>query len=249
MKNSIEHIEDFLEGKLSAEEEVAFKLRMEAESEFAKEVEAHRQAHDVVEMYTKIRMKEKVKAIHQNSKARPIFFLKRPFLIAASLLVIIIVSCFSYAKTNYSNPSLIADNIQLITLDQRNISDEGKGELYKNLESAYRANDYDQAIDILSSTPQSSSYNWEQFALGNLYLQVEKSSEAIGVFQSLMESGDIRYLEDAQWLLAIAHLQNDDEENAKLSLENIIQTPDHSLYNQAIEMKKRLNSFWRRIVN
>lgn len=248
MINFYDKIEDFVAGRLSAEQEQTFKAKMEAEPEFLQEVEAHQDAHDVVGMYAKIRMKEKVKSLHQKSKTTSGVFQKKNYLVAASISILMIMSGFWFAGTNFSNQALVADNFQLPTFSQRNIGNNNADEISKQVKDAYTNKDYEQAISLLSSIPQSLAYNKAQYHLGNLYLQEKHSLNAIAVFQDLIESGDTRYLEDAQWLLVIAHLQNDDVELAKLSLEQILQTPGHSLYNRALEMKKKLNSFWREIV-
>lgn len=248
MNDFYNKIEDFLAGNLSPEESFAFKAKMESEPDFAREVEAHKEANETVEMYTKIRLKEKVKTLHHKAKVKPGVGQRRIYSIAASISILILAGALWFANANFSNQALVADHFQLPAFTQRDIDNDNLDELSKKVADAYAAKDYIQAISLLSSIPESPLYNEAQYHLGNLYLETNQPAKAIAPLETLIDRNDARYVENAQWLLVVAHLKNDDLEKTKLSLETILQNPNHFKYGQAKELKKKMSAFWRNFV-
>ncbi len=248
MKDGFELIEDFLAGKLNAREEKAFRLRMETEPEFANKVAAQKETHQVVELYAKYKTKEKVKAIHTKIKRKQLSFPIKIYSIAASIAVLIVIGNLWYATKTYSDKALIAHFHKLPEPTLRDTGVEQENLLINQLSEAYSTKDYNKAIALWSKVSTDSSYEMAQFHLGHLYLKTGASPQAIEVLNSLQETGDKRYMEDVDWLLAMAYLQNNEETKALTQLEKIVQNPGHSLYSQAKEMQSKLTSNWRKLV-
>ncbi len=242
-----EKIEDFLSGRLSEEEKQAFRARIEADPSLARQVKAQKGTHKVVDMYAQIKMKDKVRSLHQEAKAKTGTPLRKVYAIAASVAILLIVASLWNANSNYSNQSLVADNFDLPSFSNR-AADDPNNNLLNQVESAVVAKDYKQAISLLSSVETSSNANMIQFYLGSLYLENHQNAKAIDVLQDLLQTGDQRYTEDVQWLLVMAHLQNNEEQQAKNYLQNILDTPGHALKQKAVYLQKELNSFWRKLV-
>lgn len=248
MKDGFEHIEDFLAGNMTAEEEKAFKARMKAEPNFALKVARQKETHKVVSLYAKIKMQEKVKALHEKTKVTQVIPLKRIYAIAASIVILIAIGNFWYANKTYSNKALIAKYFNLQEPSLRDVQNAQGDDFFKQLSEAYSLKDYDRAIVLLSEAPSSFNYPMAQFHLGNLYLTTGKSAQAVEVFIALEKIEDKRYVDELVWLQALAFLQNNDEKEAIRRLEIILQNQEHSLHKQASELHLKLESSWRKIV-
>ncbi len=176
---------------------------------------------------------------------------RRLMAIAAAIMVLVVAGMFRHANNQYSNQALVADNHAMPSpaiLLKGGDADDTKN-IFAKAADACSTKDYEKGIALLASVPPSdAAYNKAQFHLGNLYLTTEQPKKAIGVFSSLKETGDVRYAEDTDWLLILAFLQNGDLEKVKLGLDAILQNPDHSLFNQASSLQKKLNSAWRGLV-
>ena len=260
-------ITKYLMGNLSSPELEAFSAQLNADSELKEEVEFRRFVMEGVKSFNneKLRasisssMKEvekptgqisdKTTSTKSSSSGKIISFGRRQMAIAASVLVLLTFGTFWNANQNYSNPSLVASYHDLPSPSVGLKGDaENNSDLFKEVAAAYSSKDFAEAIRQLSSVQPSPSYNKAQFHLGNTYLEVNQPQDAIKVFQALLKIRDVRYQEEVEWLLAVAHLQNDDLSSTNKQLNEILQNKDHSMYEKALELKKQLNSFWRKLV-
>lgn len=108
-------------------------------------------------------------------------------------------------------------------LNQRSV-DENTADLisYYNAITFYAKGQNQEALasfeELIHAQPENITY---QFYQANLLLSVKKSGEAISIFQKILAGDYPLFEEQARWYLALAFLENNENENAKTLLEEI----------------------------
>jgi len=141
-----------------------------------------------------------------------------PWSIAASIAILIGVSWFgynTYSEPNYddlfdANFESYPNTVQVITRGETNLSNE------KTAFIAYESENYEEAINLFGKLDQ--DLNYLDFYMGISYLKIGDSEKAIAMFKK-SSTEDHEFREAASWYLALAYLKNNDEQNAKATLE------------------------------
>ncbi len=269
--NISDTITKYLNGKLDVKELATFSKQLKTNPELKEEVVFRRivmeGAKSLSNDQLRTQIKSTIKELNNGSKAdepfqanqaandsppataRIVPMGKKLMAIAASLLILVAIGGLWNANRNYTNSSLAMANHDLPSPAIGLKGDiENNATLFKEVADAYSSKDYGTAVELLSSVQPSPSYNTAQYHLGNLYLKIQQPEKAIGIFEGLSKTGDVRYEEEVQWLLAIAHLENNDIASTEKQLGEILQNTDHSMYDKASNLQNQLNSFWRILV-
>jgi len=243
-KFTFEEIEAYLAGKHAEVEVGVFETRMKEDASFAKEVEAQQIAHQAVDLYSRIKLKEKVKRLQEASHEKSSLKISPNLLwLAASILILIAFGSLWYGNRAYSNEALIASSYTPPSFNLRS-ADTSRDSLFQELGNAYASQNYLQALTILNSLPSSTQTDYIR---GSIYLETGPARDAIVYLRRVVATGDIRYVDNAQLALVMAHLLDNDEKQANVQLDEILENPTHSLRNKASDLKKKLNSFWRKL--
>ncbi len=262
-------ISRYLAGKMTDEGLAAFNEQLKADPELKEEVAFRKMVMESVKSQSNEQLRAQINTVVKeahtlagqsspgamparelsNRTAKVISLNRRILSIAASVLILILLGASWYANRQFSNDSLVASNFELKT-PTSNLRGENNDETDFNNDvmKAYSNKDFHKAAELLASIPPSPIYNKAQFHLGNLYLKLNNPSRAIVVFQNLLKKNDPRYQEEVQWLLCLAHLKNNDVKQTTQTLESILQNQEHSFYSNALQLKKKLYSPWRKIV-
>lgn len=250
-----ERISRYLLQKMTPEEAASFDRQLTVDQELKEEVDFRRLVMESVQSLGNDQLRESIKTSIKNfpdeqplpKRAKFRFLKSRVLTMVASLLLLLALGGLWYANQTYSNATLFADNFELPIPDFTRGDNSNQPDLFEKVMNAYSANDYNAAIALLASVPPSPEYNKAQFHLGHLYLKTKQSENAISVFQGLIERGDVRYDEEGEWLLVLAHLQHDQPEKGREYLDHILQNPGHEMHNKALALQKKMNNFWRKL--
>ncbi len=264
-------ITKYLKGQLSGEELTAFSSQLDTDPELREEVAFQKLVMEGIKSSANEQLRAQIKSTiiemdaepnadqqpkadetivstsQSNTKIIPLG--KRILSIAASLLILLAVGGLWNANQNYTNNSLISayHDLPSPTIGLKGNA-ENNANLFKEVAKAYSDEDYREAIRLLNTVQASPIYTKAQYHLGNVLLEIQQPEEAIEVFEGLLTTGDVRYKDLAEWLLAIAYLQKNDLEKTESQLDKILQNPDHSMHGKAAQLKKQLNSFWRKMI-
>ncbi len=218
-----EKIEGYLAKKLSQEELSAFEKEMAADPELKREVEKHRELHNVMSDKGTLEFKEKLQKISEEIKKEQsksnVYY--SYWKIAASIIIILGVGTLlwsSLIKTNdlsdiyatYYNPYPTEDITRGDSANKLN-----------NILKNYSEGKYDLVITELSESSSVSASEQLRLYLGNSYLNTGKEQKALLEFQSVPKSS--KYYEDASWYNALTYLKMGKKKKSLEALNVIVQ--------------------------
>lgn len=227
-------IDRYLLNLLSEEEKKTFEARLKKDETLVEELNQQRTLIEDIEGIGRIKLKEKLKDIHNEvviqpskpkTKSKKIFFQ----IATAAVFIGLITTCWLWSTQSASNSELYAQNFEpyVLSLNQRS---EGDIEL-KNIESLYIDGNYSEAISLFETALNENSLKSSQLllGLGISYLQTNQPSEAIKQFDIILANKDFNYEDEAQWYLALTHLKlnNIGEARNHLNILTSDSTKDH----------------------
>ncbi len=220
-KYTFEQIEEYLNDTLSSQEKRDFEQELENNPELAAEVDRHREIHTLVDLYTKVRIKDKVKHIYQSQSstaAVPVFSIYR--IAAAVVLVITAFSAYFYFYQTYSDASLVADNFEVYPNRFTTMGQEDADPFMQAL-SHYDKKEYVEALLKFQEVPQNSeNYLAAQLYLGIAFFSLERFDEATVSFENVNETSS-RYQEVGKWYLALCYLKVHRTDEAETLLKEV----------------------------
>lgn len=245
--NQEDHIIDYLNGDLDSAEKAAFEARMTGDPALAAEVEEFRQLRGDLELYADHqRRKAEVDVVAQMVEAEIQVENEAPHRrkipwwgIAAALVLLATLTYFSLPKYGPSHfleqhPGQI-ENLGPLRSDSAVLDKEERAF------QAYEAGDYETCITLLAHHPDN---NAQRVLLGSAYLLQQAPDKALSVLPPVLN--DPEQLEYARWLLALAHLHADQEDQARKYLEQITADPTRRYKkSEAQSILDKLNRFWR----
>ena len=251
-EEKLEWIEQYLDGKLSGQELLAFEQKLATDKAFAQEVKLQQEIsvalteNDVIELSKKIRSIQHQRKQQSGGHGRIIIF-KRLLQIAAGLALLVAVY-FIYENFNqtYSPQELAAQYFSIDeTIDhqsmdlERSVSDSNLNEsindlekilddLWKEIQTAYDQKIYHLALkkmgEIETLDPNFESQSPDEFYYyQGLFLMMNNNPKtAVESFKKVKTT----YTEKATWYSVKCYLELEDIQNAKRQLEKISATPN-----------------------
>lgn len=218
---TFEEIEEYLSGTLSSETTLLIEEEMRSNPSFAAIVDKHRNAHTLVKNYAIGQLKNKVKKIQEETKARTTSSV--PWMrIAASLLIFLVVGGYFFIRSEYRTDQLFSDSFSAYP-NQFSVMGADEKNVFTEALRHYDKQEYEEAIAGFSKVPEENEYAVPaQLYMGISFLALDNSGESINVLEKLM-SRETTYSDAARWYLALAYLKNDNENKAISLLENIVQ--------------------------
>lgn len=233
-------IEAYLNGELEGEELQKFEQQIKTDTSFAAQVAQHReleemligleidnwrQRAEILLEEKKAKISPKIKSLQtKNARSKGQYFLK-------AAAVFLLVAGLAYFYT--SRPTIAPEQLAMSYFEQTEASIYGgiergdapsneNEQLLNTAHQQYQQNNYQQAATTLSKVGSSSPlYPESTLLIGLCQLHLQQYSEAIQSFQTVANHSNTLSQEEANWLLALAHLQNGDREIGKKQLENI----------------------------
>jgi len=152
--------------------------------------------------------------------------------VAAAASVILLIGFFTLQYNGSSNP--LDRHFLGYQMPEVNRSGEAT-DLHPLAEGidAYKAGNYKEAITYYEGiAADDKRYNEAQFYLGHSFLKNKEYAAATTVFDKLVQSGDIRFLEKAEWYQLLSLVANQQQDDQFTTLLNKMLTDKNHSYHQ-----------------
>lgn len=238
-------IEAYLNGRLTPEEELLFKKKMDANPEMAKEVQEHKNAMEVTDVLVQDELKSRLKELQKQREVKNVFSLRKYALpLAAAIILGLLAFSWIFIRGNFSDRGLVASNFEIYSgTGVRGGSTEVDAGI-----KAYNSRDYPGAINYLEGISQGDPlYSTAQFYLGNIYLENDLNLKAIRAFQYVIGKDDSRFAEPSQWYISLAYLNSGNRVEARVRLEEIAGISHHAYKEKARALLAKMDSSFRNL--
>ena len=228
-------IEKYILGTLTSEERAQVEEWMKTDPSFKEELEFQSNLKPVIEKEEDASFKTSLKEFehgHGTKRKRPML----RWLIAASFMILVVAGSLLYTQSG-SN-SLFAENFQpyanvIQPVVRGDNTDDIKGKAFL----AYENEEFELAETHFTTLLNSTSDSYVLFYLANTKLALNKANEAIPLLNSYMSVGD-NLSSQAQWYLALAHLQTNETAQAKNILQKIVKFEGYGAEEAVLLLKK-----------
>ncbi len=232
LEEQYEQIERYLAEALSPEEQQAFEARLQEDAALAREVKLHRELARSLNDEKVNALRGQLKNIDQGWAAptdqQPTKRISLNWRQLAGVAAIIAIGILAYTFLNRGPASLTNDELfaqhfspYRLVLDERSAAPSEADQLRAAI-SSYETGNYDQATErfqqLQNTAPDNVLYT---FYTALSQLSNERPTEAIPLLQGLLQKGTHLFVQQSRWYLALAHLDNNDSENAKAVLRQI----------------------------
>ena len=225
-------INRYFENSLCPKEQKLFNDLLQNDLDFKTEFQFQKDLKQVIAANQKEELQSTLSQIEGRAKKGSLFgSVPKIWLAAASLILVMGLSTWVVQKNYYpSNEAIYAEYFKA---DRNTIQPVVRGEAVNTIEYrafvAYEAQDYYKAINLFNSV-KSPDETYILYYKGLCYLAVGKSREAIDLL-SLVRSEinsqvpSSEFNEKSKWFLALAYLQNNENEKAVSQLNLIANNP------------------------
>jgi tetratricopeptide (TPR) repeat protein len=213
-------IEKYLQGTLNSEEKELVEQLIRTDSGFKKELEFQSNLKVVVVKEEDTSFKATLEDFENNPTLRS----KRPiskWLVAATILILVAVGSL-LVFPNASTDPLFAQNFEpYANVIQPVVRGVNASDIKTEAFVAYESEDFELAETHFTTLLNSTSDSFVLFYLANTKLALGKPQEAIPLLNFYMSTGG-NLGSQAQWYLALAHIQAGEQIQAKEVLQKII---------------------------
>jgi len=236
-----ELIEKFLQDRLTEGEQKIFAHRESSEEFQLLLEEASVTAFGRSELKSTLRtISEKHRLQEEKPKAK-VFNLGRTLSAAAVFIGLLAVAWFGLRPNSMDANTMYAKYYEAYPSITETRGDNDQNLLFNQAMSAYNEKEYEQAETIFTKLEEQQKLSsLESFYLGQSFLAQEKSEKAITYLQKSAENPAHFIFAEANYYLALAHLQNNDSQAAKEILEKIATDTENTRNKTAKEMLKKL---------
>jgi len=251
MSDYYHHIEQYLDGQLSAEEQQAFEARMQAEPELAGEVALLKEARQRIRFQLEEEQAvndfkdnlRKAMVQEETPKRRPLFVRRKwlPIALAAAAIALILILWPAGQESLYRQ---YAQHPRL-ALTERSTEQEG---LAERAATQFNQGEFASALDLLNEYSQGQPNDPElRLFKGICLLEIGRTQEAIAQFEQIHNSSAINKWEGS-WYLALAYLYAVEEGKVEVSIDEVRvlleQIPEGSgYYEQAQRLKAEIEEY------
>ncbi|MEZ4774376.1 MAG: tetratricopeptide repeat protein [Bacteroidia bacterium] len=249
-----EQIEAYLAEEMTPEERAAFEVQIRDDQTLAEEVKLHRQTHKLLELYTQVDYKEKLRRIDAAMEAAPegktiplsgrknIF--SHPVFRAAAVILLLLASSWVLLFYRYDPDRIASEQFEpyrdVITYKGDVLPSDS---LILAAMARYNMKDYADARQTLEKTlAQYPDLADARFYLAMSLLAEGEAAASIGHLQQLTSNS--KYGEVSEWYLALAWLKAGDRDKAVAVLQKIANNPGHGYKEKAGALLQNLTSIW-----
>lgn len=218
-------IEQYLDGKLNAEEEKKFQQQLKSDPSFKATFQKHKLAHQLLEDGVNLRLKSMLQDMQQEQASTKSLIRLWPLYvsIAAGIILLVVVGILRNGEEKFSDPELFAMYFEAYPANVQR-GTEGPISPFQRGILAYSQQDYRNADSILSAIHQDeSNYIEAQLYLGISLLAQGDFAEASTAFQQVILAQDSRFSEAASWYLALAYLGNGETDALEKLSQNLLE--------------------------
>lgn len=251
-----EQIQSYLEGSLSETEREAFEQELNQDPDLQADLDLHLLSNDAIELVIEDSLRADLKELQQEteqikqpSKKGRVVGLRRRMVslsIAASILLVIGFFTANYQINQYGNQAIagsLYENELLTTVRGNN-----NASLLQQGMELFEQENYQAAIDYFDQVDDPNLKAEAAYAAGHSYYNLGAFSAAAEQFAGVMQSNDPRFVEKSELFYLISALAADQTDNAQFNevLNQMLENEEHLHHQEALEIQKKLNSFWRR---
>lgn len=255
MEETHTHIEKYLTNRMSPEEKENFEARCQEDDALAEELKMQLKIRYITrymgDQKLKAQLNQDFDRLYAQQHGQKTVR-KRWYMAAAAVILVLVVSIpfFRNYLATPSLPELVAeykiDPPSISVLSNRDRSSpidtlSTQDSLRIEIRELYDYQQYELVIQRLTAildTSQHNSLQWILFFLGTAYLKNENPTMAIRSYEQIAENGI--YKEEARWFTALAYLKLDQQENAIITLKQIVNSKGHYKGEKALELLKKL---------
>ncbi len=241
-QEKIEMIERYLANDMSDEERRGFEAEVDQDSDLASELERRQTAHKALDFLISEDLRSELKAMEAKQGKVVTMKTKRTsyiykMAIAASFLILI-AAFFIFSPRGMTGSQAALAYYESPDYSMRGSADQAI-ELTNGL-TALGNGDFEEAISQLSSiTPDAEQYISATYYLAHAYFQDEQYGQAHERFEIVANSGDIRFLESAEWNLVLSCLAQENK-TCEQEIEKITSNPGHPYHQNTLMVVDRL---------
>lgn len=262
MEPDIDKIEAYLTGNLTDTDRQAFEAEIAGDPILAEEVDALRLAREAVELSISDSLRaqfqewQEVEASGSKTEEAKVVQLaprrnlRRVLSIAASVLFILALGSFWYANDQFANDALAMGYYQELSIDgpNRGGDDTAMTRAINDLKNEA----YSEADTYFRSVQQGDAqyYDARYYLAHSLYRQGE-TAEALEILNLLDNGINPNLQENADWLKVLIYLDQEQTENPDFRsiLSEMVDDSGHSYHQDAVELVRKLDSFWYNLAN
>jgi len=228
-----EYIDRYLKGELSAAEQAGFRQRVQQDQAFAAEVAAQQSVRSLTRHYG---YRQELAAIHREAmaerRAQSGFQVWRSPLRIAAAITLLFVFAATLRLATLSTGGLVAQGYEPYAADVTRGETYVPQDVSQQLVREYANDNYDAVVSLFGQNPHHSPQ--EVLLAGNAYLALSQPAQAIPLLQRAKTegegSGNRTAVQDAEYYLAWAYVQNDQLPEAERLFAAIRRNPDHKYH-------------------
>ncbi|MEM6380933.1 MAG: hypothetical protein AAF705_22365 [Bacteroidota bacterium] len=251
-----EQIQSYLDGSLNETERQAFEQELNQDPDLQADLDLHLLSNDAIELVIedslRADLKElqlETKAVKQPAKKGRVVGLRRRMVslsIAASILLVIGFFGANYQINQYGNQAIAGsfyENELLTTVRGNN-----NASLLQQGMELFEQGNYQAAVEYFDQVDDSNLQAEAAYAAGHSYYNLGQFPIAAENFATVMDSNDPRYVEKSELFYLISALAADQTDNARFNevLNQMLENEEHLHHQEALNIQKKLNSFWRK---
>lgn len=237
----MENIEAYLKGRMNKVDAIRFEEEMAVNPDLQQEVEIMRAIHDATELDIEDDLRTQLHQLAQQSKKRmrttqiPTW---SQIIMAASLALILGLGINYLLSDTQGLKEFVSREYKTYNLQQtRAENNPDLTSWKKTLTATPRENAINSLVTYLEENPLDWNAN---FALADLYYQNKNISSAKLYFDKIIDGQSAIWMERAQWNRILISVETWDT-RAESILNRILADTDHSYYQQALELREKLN--------
>lgn len=222
--NKTEYIERYLDGQLKDGELWEFRVELEKNPEFAKQVKLQKEINETLSDTNKLRLRKQLDSTYKKTQRLQVVY-QWKYQIAAAVTILMLIG--GGLTLDIINDGGSIDNY---TIYQENFNPDNslftvraesstQNADIENAIEAYNNEDYLRAIKILA--PQKNNMAAKLYS-GFSFMKLSDFDNAINNFQSVINDNNNLFIDQAEFNLALCYLAKDNSKEAIKILNNII---------------------------
>ena len=241
-----DRIEAYAEERMTAENARQFEQELLTNAELKLEYDAYLITKEAAFVLGYERLKDEESSQKSTTVAKVRTINARWWLAAASFALILGFS-LTWANQNYSNAALASNEFSATNV--ANTRTEQESTRLLQTKDAFESKEYNRVVDLVAAVSDSdSNYSIFNFIAGHANIGLENYSEATSNFLVAAADEDFIHSGNAQWNLALCYVLSGQSGMALDVLDEIVENPNADYYSNAVELRNKLNSFWRKLV-
>jgi|GEM_PF-1747362 len=239
-----ELIERYLDNELSPDEKVRFESRLRTEASLAEDLHLQRQLREGLRAAGRGRLldvlaTEDRQMDEYHPPAQVIRFddaTRQRFYWAAAAILLLLIPLYLILGPGRRDDKLFTFYFK----PYQGVSVQAGDPLAQAMQE-YQQRDYAQALPILERLlGEGSAEDTTLFFKGNASLALDQTPDAISSFRQIVADPTHPFYREAQWYLALAHLQDGATDEAKVQLQSFVSDTSHPHHQEATELLKKL---------